>query len=258
MTCADCLENLGPFIDGELPAEEARLIDEHLRTCADCAAAHGRLVETSSQLKGALMRYEAPDVLKARIRASLAENTRDATSERVLVPLRRSRGWLRTIAAAAVVAIVSSGLTFAVMRQRVPGNSVEQQVLASHIRSLMPGHLTDVASTDQHNVKPWFNGRVNMSPDVPRLDSLGYPLVGGRVDYIDGHTVAAVVYMRRQHVINVLSWPAPGGSDLEPSFATSNGYHLISVHRNGLEVWIVSDLNRPELETFARMVVPPR
>ncbi len=257
MTCANCRESLGSFIDGELPAEEVRIIEEHLRTCPDCAAAHRRLVETSSQLKGALMRYEAPDVLKARIRASLAE-TRDPTSQRSLVALRRGRAWPRMVAAAAVVAVVSSGLTFAAMRQRVSTNSVEQEVLASHIRSLMPGHLTDVASTDQHNVKPWFNGRVNMSPDVPRLDSLGYPLVGGRLDYVDGRNVAVVVYGRRQHVINVFSWPSPGAPEPPRATSTGNGYHIIHARRSGEEVWIVSDLSLPELDEFSRMVISAR
>jgi anti-sigma factor RsiW len=107
------------------------------------------------------------------------------------------------VAAAAAVAIVSSGLTFADLRERAPSNATAQQVLASHIRSLMPGHLTDVASNDQHNVKPWFNGRVNMSPDVPRLDSLGFPLIGGRLDYIDGRNVVVVVYMSWDEVIFV-------------------------------------------------------
>ena len=202
------------------------------------------------------MRYEAPDVLKARIRASLAETSRDVPNQRPLVPLSRGRAWPRMIAAAAVVAIVSSGLTFEATRQRVSANSVEEQVLASHIRSLIPGHLTDVASNDQHNVKPWFNGRVNMSPDVPLLDSLGYTLVGGRLDYVQGRNVAVVVYTRRQHVINVFSWPATGAPDLAPEASSANGYHLIRTRHNGLEVWIVSDLNLAELENFARLLTP--
>jgi len=253
MTCSDCLQNLGAFIDGELPAEEAAEMEEHLKTCADCNAARRRLVGTSSRVKAGLMRYEAPDVLKARIRASLAETSRDAVDQRALVPLSRGRIWPSMVAAAAVVAIVSSGVTFEATRQSAVANSVEQQVLSSHIRSLVPGHLTDVASNDQHNVKPWFNGRVNMSPDVPRLDSLGYPLVGGRLDYIDGRNVPVVVYTRRQHVINVFSWPATAAPDLAPELSSANGYHLIRSRHNGLEVWIVSDLNRAELENFARL-----
>ena len=120
----------------------------------------------------------------------------------------------------------------------------------------MPGHLTDVASNDQHNVKPWFNGRVNMSPDVPRLDSLGFPLIGGRLDYVDGRNVAVVVYMRRQHVINVFSWPASGAAEQTAESSSSNGYHLLRARHNGMEVWIVSDLNEAELKDFARTLMP--
>lgn len=255
MTCADCLENLGPFIDGELTADEAAVVEEHLRDCADCTAAHRRLANTSSQVKHSLMRYRAPDVLKARIRASLADSASVAETQRALAPTPRGRVWPRMIAAAAAVAIVSSGLTFEVMHPRASANSLQQEILTSHIRSLMPGHLTDVASNDQHNVKPWFNGRVNVSPDVPRLDSLGFPLIGGRLDYIDGHNAAAVVYTRRQHVINVFSWPSAGPDEQAPEVFSANGYHLIRARHNGLVVWIVSDLNRTELEMFSRMVL---
>lgn len=204
------------------------------------------------------MKYEAPDVLKARIRASLAETSTGESGRGGLVPLPRGRMWPRMAAAAAAVAIVSSALTFAAVRQSGSGNSLEQQVLASHIRSLMPGHLTDVASNDQHNVKPWFNGRVNVSPDVPRLDSLGYPLLGGRLDYVDGRNVAVVVYTRRQHVINVFSWPVTDTGEMKPTASSANGYHFIHSRHNGLETWIVSDLNLGELRTFAGMLTPQR
>src|SRR5438105_8043260 len=258
MTCANCLESLGYFIDGELPADEAALIEEHLRTCADCARAHQRLVDTSSQVRAALMRYQAPDVLKARIRANLADPAREVAAQGPRVPLYRNINWSRAIAAAAIVAVASSALTIAITQRQANESGLEQQILASHIRSLIPGHLTDVASNDQHNVKPWFNGRVNMSPDVPRLDSLGYPLVGGRLDYIQGHNVAVVVYTRRQHVINAFSWPATGAGDLQPQASSANGYHLIRTRHNGLEVWIVSDLNLAELENFARLLSQSR
>jgi anti-sigma factor RsiW len=257
MTCEEVLANLGPFVDNELAPEEAARMSEHLQGCVDCARAHRRLLEASSQLKGALIRYEAPDVLKARIRAGLAAATiEDVVPSRQPLLLSPSARWLRTVAAAGVVAIASSAMTVLALHQRASSTAVENEVLASHIRSLMPGHLTDVASNDQHNVKPWFAGRVNVSPDVPRLDSLGYLLVGGRVDYIDGHNVATVVYSRRQHVINVFSWPVSGVRDLAPTPSTINGYNIIRSRVNGIETWIVSDLNLAELKEFARMVAP--
>jgi anti-sigma factor RsiW len=102
-------------------------------------------------------------------------------------------------------------------------------------------------------VKPWFNGRLDVSPAVPRLDSLGFPLLGGRVDYLEGRPVAVVVYGRRQHIINVFSWPAAKGSPLAPAASTEHGYHLVHWRREGLELWAVSDLNLPELQQFVSM-----
>jgi anti-sigma factor RsiW len=197
------------------------------------------------------MRYEAPDVLKARIRAGLVGSPREVEHRAANLPRRQRRDWVRGFAAAVVVAMVSSALTVVAVRQGAPDASLASQVLTSHIRSLMPGHLTDVASNDQHNVKPWFNGRVNVSPAVPRLDSAGFPLIGGRLDYIDGHSAASVVYTRRQHVINVFSWPVSGGSDVTTT-STSNGYHLIRSRKSGVETWFVSDLNVAELQDFAQ------
>jgi anti-sigma factor RsiW len=250
MTCANCLEMLSSYIDGELSADESAQVREHLQSCADCAREHRKLLDTSSLVRGRLMRYEAPDVLKARIRAGLVGSPREVEPRPANLPGKRRRDWVRGFAAAAVVAMVSSALTVVAVRQGTPDNSVANQVLTSHIRSLMPGHLTDVASNDQHNVKPWFNGRVNVSPAVPRLDSVGFPLIGGRLDYIDGHSAASVVYMRRQHVINVFSWPVAGRNG-ETAATTSNGYNLIGTSKNGVETWFVSDLNIAELKDFA-------
>ncbi len=240
MTCANCLEMLTSYIDGELSADESAQVREHLQSCADCAREHRKLLDTSSLLRGRLMRYEAPDVLKARIRAGLIGSPREVEHRAANLPSRQRGDWVRGFAAAAVVAV----------RQGAPDTSLGNQVLTSHIRSLMPGHLTDVASNDQHNVKPWFNGRVNVSPAVPRLDSVGFPLIGGRLDYIDGHSAASVVYMRRQHVINVFSWPVSGRNG-ETAATTSNGYNLIGSSKNGVETWFVSDLNIAELKDFA-------
>lgn len=256
MTCANCLESLGYFVDGELPVEEAAQIEEHLKTCADCAQAHRRLAGTSTRVKTALMHYQAPDVLKARIRATLADPARQVAAGRPRVSLFRLMSWPSTIAAAAVIAVMGGAATLAISDKVNSGRSVEDEVLTSHIRSLMPGHLTDVASNDQHNVKPWFNGRVNMSPDVPRLDSLGFPLIGGRIDYIDGRTVPVIVYTRRQHVINVYAWPATA-TNRPPATTSSHGYNLIRASRDGEELWIVSDLNRNELDQFAKLYAGP-
>jgi anti-sigma factor RsiW len=115
----------------------------------------------------------------------------------------------------------------------------------------MPGHLIDVASTNQHTVKPWFNGRLDLSPAVPNLDTAGFPLLGGRLDYVQGRPVAVVVYGRRQHVINVYSWPEPAPGSPRLGAFDERGYHLLEWRTGDLDVWAVSDLNRAELQRFA-------
>jgi len=254
MRCADCRDAINAYVDQELLADEQRDVRDHLASCVDCQREYDVLVATTRTLKEGLVRHRAPDVLKARIRSAIARpddstDSSDTSAPRVLRPLP----WARLAAAGALIAIASSALTFAAVRQQVQGPAVAAGVLTSHIRSLMPGHLVDIASTDQHNVKPWFNGRLDVSPAVPRLDSLGFPLLGGRVDYLENRPVAVVVYGRRQHIINVFSWPAGQGSPLAPAASTEHGYHLVHWRRDGLELWAVSDLNLPELQQFVSM-----
>jgi anti-sigma factor RsiW len=253
MRCAECRELLSGHLDGELMAAESHTVREHLDECAECSREEQLLARTSTLLRQGLVRHSAPDVLKARIRSALAQPNAFEPS----APPSRPRWW-RLAAAGVLVAVSSSTLTFAAMSRATGSRSIADEVVASHVRSLMPGHLTDVASTNQHNVKPWFNGRLDLSPVVPNLDSLGFLLVGGRLDYLDGRAVAAVVYARRQHMINVYSWPTRG-ADIRPADkATEKGYHLVMWRRDGLESWVVSDLNRAELTEFVRVFMAAR
>jgi anti-sigma factor (TIGR02949 family) len=248
MRCDDCRDTLNAYVDGELMPEETETIRDHIASCSKCASEHETLTALSRRLKEGLERRRAPDVLKARIRGALAQP--DAFE-----PVARPRRlpWAGLIAAGLVVAVLSSGASFAVARRNASPPSIGQQVLSSHIRSLMPGHLTDVESNDSHNVKPWFNGRVDLSPAVPRLDSAGFPLVGGRLDYVGGRPVTAVVYMRRQHVINVFSWPSDDRGSHATALSTEKGYHLVRWSDGGVEFWVASDLNVPELEQFVAL-----
>jgi len=247
MRCADCRETLNALVDGEIAGDEAVEIRDHLAGCAECQREHRMLTETSSLLKEGLVRYPAPDVLKARLRSALAQSQPfDAQ------PTVRGPSWIVLAAAGLVIAVASSATTLAVAR-RESGVAPGSEVLASHLRSLMPGHLTDVASTNQHNVKPWFNGRVDFAPAVPDLDTVGFPVLGGRLDYIGGRPVAAVVYGRREHKISVYSWPAESGAgDRPPVGSDVRGYHMMTWRSGGLTYWAVSDLNPQELGQFVR------
>lgn len=209
-----------------------------------------QIAELSRTLRKSLVHYPAPEVLRARIHSALADADASPAPTHVAPPGRPGgvHRW-RLIAAAVLVAAVSSGVTYEVGRRAGQRAHVENEILASHLRSLIPGHLVDVASTDQHNVKPWFAGRVPLSPPVPRLDSAGFRLVGGRIDYISGHTTAVVVYAIRQHTINVFSQVDAVGGDEQRQL---QGYNVIAWRDGGVEYWAVSDLNAAELAAFTR------
>lgn len=250
MTCAQCRELVDAYVDGELPNDDAAAVREHLASCAECSREHALITATSRRIGEVFVKHQAPDVLKARIRSALAQP--DAF-ERSDTPPLRALPARRLVWGGIGVAVASSLLTFAVVRTVTPERSLTDDVIASHIRALMPGHLTDVASTNQHNVKPWFNGRVDLSPPVPNLDSIGFPLIGGRLDYVEGRSVPAIVYGRRQHLISVYAWPdSPGETTSNVSASSRNGYNVIAWRMNGLSLEAVSDLNRPELEQFVK------
>jgi anti-sigma factor RsiW len=254
MTSAHVHEDLSAYVDGELPPDRAMELAEHLTSCAECASDYEAMLTTVRTAREGLVRHGAPDMLRARIRASLREESRPTVAR--VAPGKR-RAWRipwNVVAAAAIVALASSGVTMVATNRRASDSPVAQEVLASHIRSLMPEHLTDVRSSDQHNVKPWFNGRLDFSPTVPRLEEQGFPLLGGRVDYVHGRPVAVVVYGRRQHVINVFSWPADQDGEAAPAPRARNGYNLERWRQGGVEYWAVSDLNAAELRQFVGLL----
>jgi anti-sigma factor RsiW len=154
------------------------------------------------------------------------------------------------VAAAAVIVLALVPLLRGPSTQEI----LAQQVLSSHIRSLMPQHLTDVSSSDQHTVKPWFNGRLDFSPPVADFAKEGFPLVGGRLDYVDNRPVAALVYGRRKHFINVFVWPSASKIDAGTKDMTLQGYNLVQWTKSGMTYWVVSDLSKSELDEFVRQV----
>ena len=246
MLCDACRDALEARLDGELTAEEAREIDRHLAMCPACAGQFATLGETRRLVSENAMRYTAPDVLKARIRGAVARSA----SPPVATGAGNKFRWWREVAAGVAIAIVSSSITFMAASRSGRAYSEADDLLASHVRSLMPGHLTDVPSTEQHTVKPWFNGRVDLSPAVPNLDKAGFPLVGGRADYVRGRVVPVVVYARRRHMINVYAWPSTAAAGAPPNDLSRNGYHFVTWRSAGIEYWAVSDLNAAELHTF--------
>ena len=251
MRCEEVRERLSVFQDDELDPVLSREIQQHLDGCPGCADALGQMKELGERVRAEAPYYRASDSLRARVsQAAWREATRGGAEGR---PARAMpRGWLG--AAAAVLVFLGGAWFFTSFQRQERLDAMEREVVSSHIRSLMASHLTDVASTDQHTVKPWFAGKLDFSPPVTDFSASGYPLIGGRLDYLRGRTVAALVYQRRQHRINVFIWPDEGSRDSEASPRTQQGYHVIRGAHGGMAYWIVSDLNTEELSAFARLL----
>jgi anti-sigma factor RsiW len=247
MNCNETHPLLHAYADGELDLMRSLDVERHLGTCAACAAARQSLLSLRTLLRQSDLAYLAPQLLRDRLRYAVALPGNEAQPRR-----RESRPWpwqwLAAWAAAAALLV---------LLLRPAGVSVNERltddVIAGHVRSLMAGHLTDVASSDQHTVKPWFNGRLDFAPEVKDFAAQGFPLVGGRLDYLDGHAVAALVYQRNKHYINVFLWPAANtsaGSQVE----SRRGYSVIGFEARGLHYSVVSDLNEKELDGFASLL----
>jgi anti-sigma factor RsiW len=237
MTCADIERDLDAFIDRELDAEEETGIREHLAGCASCGR---RIAERDAlgRLVRSLPYSAAPDRLRARVIKSAAAT---AWSQ----PL--------TAWAAAALVVISIGGGVTLFRSATARDTaIVDEVVSGHVRSLMADHLFDVRSTDQHTVKPWFLGKLDFAPPVADLASIGFPLVGGRIDYVGGRPVAALVYQRQKHTINVFVSPASGAASPAVPLATVRGFHVRRWSRDGMAFWAVSDLNDAELTEFAR------
>lgn len=189
--------------------------------------------------------HRAPEALRTRIRARLSTGARERA---------RQLWWRGGGLAAAFATVAAIAFNVGVMHSRgVDDERVARDVVAAHVRSLMvDGHLHDVASSDQHTVKPWFAGRIDFVPKVVDLAPAGFALIGGRLDYVDGRPVAALAYRRRQHIVNVFEWVAPAGPDLPAQSQALRGYSLLRWSRGGLVFQAVSDASIAELELLAR------
>jgi anti-sigma factor RsiW len=239
--CVDQELLLGGLIDGELDAANTALVEAHVARCDGCREQLERLQAVRSLLNAAAVRHAAPESLSRRI-AELSELKPEAANE------NRVPSWL----APAVAGALAASLAMVSFVTPATTAAVDQELVSSHVRSLQPGHLTDVQTTNQHIVKPWFNGRIDFSPPVPELADKGFPLIGGRLDSIDGKTVPAIVYKRRLHTVNVFVWPA---KDSAERALVKDGFAIREWSHNGLRFAAVSDIPAAELEQFETLFV---
>jgi anti-sigma factor RsiW len=250
MNCQECHDYIDAYIDNELDVTTTILAKQHLRDCPECQ----RLLE-ARKVVGALLsnpevRFEVPDALLEKIQSVLPA-VRPDVKHRFLSwsPI----SWFSIPLALAAAIAVMLGLVFLKQRgisDRQAGNVLAQEVISSHVRSLLATHLLDVPSTDQHTVKPWFNGKLEFSPPVHDFADHGFRLIGGRLDYFNGRDVAALVYQRNKHVINLFIWPSVSGHSTIAENFTNDGYNVSHWDRDGFEFWAVSDVNLDDLRAF--------
>ena len=230
--CPDKAMLLEALLDGELDAVHAAEVEAHAAGCAGCRAALDDLNAMRLRLRAAGVREAAPERLKARIAAAIEPAGSPANDDRPVSALRRRA----TLAAFGGVAGVAACLALALIVMPIlNAGALEDELVAGHVRSLQASHLIDVATSDQHVVKPWFDGKLDFAPPVIDLAPQGFPIVGGRLDYVDHRAVAAVVYRRGRHLINLFIWP-----DAKPGPAgrhTRDGYTLLDWRQGGMVYW---------------------
>jgi mycothiol system anti-sigma-R factor len=265
VNCEEIKNLMDAYLDGELDPVTSQRVEQHLRDCPKCEQAYEVETVMAHAISQAAPYYKAPFELRERIQGSLRDaigvttsrGAPGAASLAVRRPEAMRRGvffdmpwnWLALAAAIAVAAIVASSF---LPRLRQPGADqfLATQLIASHVRSLMAAHLTDVASSDQHTVKPWLDTKLDFAPPVVDLSSDGFPLVGGRLDYLDNRPVAALVYGRRKHFINLFVWPAASDEAKAPKTITREGYQLLHWADSDFNYWAVSDVNVNDLQLF--------
>lgn len=251
MSCELTQSVLHGYLDGELDAARAADFERHLVSCAECVAA----LEAQEALRASLQRaglYErAPQTLRKKVRANLGSPS-IAQTHTAVAARRPSWAWLAAAAIFLLAALI--GWRVVGLRGGMGDSSYASALVDAHLRSLQPGHLEDVVSTDQHTVKPWFDGKLDFAPPVRDFASDGFPLQGGRLDVVHGRTVAVLVYARRKHIVNVFIWPSTVPKSAARS-GSSLGYQWVDWQKDGMEMCAVSDVASADLDTLQRLFV---
>ena len=254
MSCELTQRYVPGYLDGELDLVRTIEMEAHLKGCPACALELENLKALRAALQRSSLAYAAPAALRERIQSSLrASSGADIQKSKIKWP---SLNFWQLAGAFAMLALISISGWQWTARLRAPSSDqrIAAEVFSSHVRSLEGNHLMDVVSTDQHTVKPWFDGKLDFSPPVEDLANDGFPLVGGRLDYLEGREVAALIYQRRKHFINVFVWPNPTGSNSAKAIEPRQGYNIMRWSRGGFQFWSVSDVAASDLAEFVRLL----
>jgi anti-sigma factor RsiW len=248
--CRQTQNLIDGYLDGELDLVRHLEIERHIADCPACREIFANRRALSGALRAHATYHAAPATMAARVRAALNQAAEPPPA--TFKPL--SPRWLSLAASVAFAAFLGAGVTYWVA-QPSPDEWLAREAVAGHVRSLMvAGRSTDVSSSDQHTVKPWFNGKLDFSPPVLDLTGEGFTLVGGRLDYLASHPVAALVYRHRQHVINLFIWPGTDSADRPLQTRSHQGYQVMHWTQAGMIYWTVSDLNPANLQTFSALI----
>src|SRR5437899_4315280 len=273
MNCEEATKLMDGYLDGELDPITSEKIEQHLRDCRKCEEAYEAHTALTHAISRGAPYYKAPIELRQRVHSSLRDEVADKPARTVL---RRSQllvrtkqpeprtvlfgspwNWLSLAGLGLAAAVIFSAIIFSnlapVLRRPGPDQFLATQLIASHVRSLMANHLTDVPSSDQHTVKPWLDAKLDFAATVVDLSEKGFPLIGGRLDYLDNRPVAALIYQRRQHFLNLFVWPLGPGRAGSTKAMTRQGYQLLHWVDSDLNYWAVSDINEKELREFKQL-----
>jgi len=252
LSCQETDEFIHAYLDGELDLGRSLEVEQHMHDCEICECIYLSQTTLRSSLKNDSLYYAAPGKLKKRVQSALRKEAKSEVTKRAF-----GWRWLTIMASLAFMFLIGVVVWRVVPRSVRPSGDelLAQEIASDHVRSLqMPGHLTDVLSSDQHTVKPWFDGKVDFAPPVKDFASQDFRLYGGRLEYLNNRTVATLIYQRRLHYINLYIWPAEQAGSTSEVTTQRQGYNLIHWTESGMNYWTISDLNNVELHQFASLV----
>ena len=268
MNCEEIADLMDGYLDGQLDALTSQKIEQHLRDCNKCEEGFEADTALAHAITQSAPYYKATADLRQRIQSSLRDavgvKDKDGSGQPGQLSVPRPQGERRPVFSqvpwnwlALAAAIILGALITAVFLPRMRAPNADQflatQLIASHVRSLMANHLTDIPSSDQHTVKPWLDAKLDFAAPVPDLSSHGFPLIGGRLDYLDNRSVAALVYQKRKHFINLFIWPTTPKDSTAQTMVEREGYHLVHWSDGDFTYWAVSDVNIPDLQSFKQL-----